>query len=154
MCSGRLGIFWFRECGKYQTEAEFLCHGAVPGRIMVDNLKSAVPRHIIGQAPVFNQKYLDFSSHYGFSISACNVGKGNEKGIVERGVGYIKKNLLKGLDIQDFSHLNPACKNWLDTIANVRIHGETRKRPTELFDKERSHQSSQGLFPVPGFTGH
>ncbi|MBW2660315.1 MAG: IS21 family transposase [Deltaproteobacteria bacterium] len=121
----------------HQHAFEFF--GAVPARIMVDNLKSAVLRRIIGQAPVFNQKYLDFSSHYGFSISACNVGKGNEKGIVERGVGYIKKNLLKGLDIQDFSHLNPACKTWLDTIANVRIHGETRKSPTELFDKERAH---------------
>lgn len=121
----------------HQHAFEFF--GAVPGRIMVDNLKSAVLRRIIGQAPVFNQKYLDFSSHYDFSISACNVGKGNEKGIVERGVGYIKKNLLKGLDIQDFSHLNPACKVWLDTIANIRIHGETRKSPTELFDKEKSH---------------
>jgi transposase len=46
----------------------------------VDNLKSAVLKRIIGQSPVFNQKYLDFSQHYGFGISACNIRKGNEKG--------------------------------------------------------------------------
>ncbi len=121
--------------------------GGVPKRIMVDNLKSAVLKRTVGQSPVFNRKYLDFSNHYGFGISACNVRKGNEKGIVESGVGYIKKNLLKGLDIKDFSHLNPACKIWLDTIANVRTHGETRKSPTELFQQER--QSLQALPAYP-----
>ena len=46
----------------------------------VDNLKSAVLRRIVGQAPVLNPKYIDFSRHYGFDITACNVRKGNEKG--------------------------------------------------------------------------
>jgi transposase len=41
--------------------------------------------------PVFNPKYLDFANHYGFAIRACAVGKGNEKGRVENGVGYVKK---------------------------------------------------------------
>ena len=59
--------------------------GGVPSKIMVDNLKSAVLKRIIGRAPVFNPKYLDFAGHYGFSIAACNVGKGNEKGRVETG---------------------------------------------------------------------
>ena len=62
---------------------------------------------------------------------------GNEKGIVERGVGYVKKNLLSGLEIADFSHLQPTCRQWLDQIANVRIHGETKKRPVDLFTEEQ-----------------
>lgn len=111
--------------------------GGVPARIMVDNLKSAVLRRIIGQAPVFNTTYLDFAHHYGFGISACNVRKGNEKGIVENGVGYVKKNLLNGLEIKDFTHLQPACLSWLDSTCNVRIHGEMKKQPRELFTEER-----------------
>ena len=111
--------------------------GGVPARIMVDNLKSAVLRRIIGQAPVFNSTYLDFAHHYGFSISACGVRKGNEKGIVENGVGYVKKNLLNGLEIKDFSHIKSACLSWLNTTCNVRIHGETKKQPQELFVKEQ-----------------
>jgi len=128
-----------------QTMEHFLaCHqnafdffGGIPAKIMVDNLKSAVLKRIIGRAPVFNPKYLDFANHYGFTIAPCNVGKGNEKGRVENGVGYIKKNFLAGLDIPDFSALNPALRQWLDTIANVRIHGETRKKPAEHFGDEK-----------------
>ena len=112
--------------------------GYVPQRIMLDNLKSAVLRRIIGQAPVFNPKYLEFANHYGFSISPCNVGKGNEKGRVENAVGYVKKNFLAGLEIPDFAAIAPAAKHWLESVANVRLHGETRKKPVELFEQEKS----------------
>ena len=109
---------------------------------MVDNLKSAVLRRIVGKSPVFNPRYLDFAEHYGFSIVPCNVGKGNEKGQVESGVGYVKKNLLNGLDISDFKVMKPVTQNWLDTIANVRLHGETGKKPVDLFiDEKPSLQS-------------
>ena len=106
---------------------------------MIDNLKSAVLRRVVGEAPVFNARYLDFARHWGFDISACNVSKGNEKGRVENGVGYVKKNFLNGLDFLDFSAVNPAAQVWLDTIANVRIHRETYRRPVDLFIEEQSH---------------
>jgi transposase len=142
LCSSRM---MYAEFTVSQTMEHFLaCHhhafeawGGVPGKIMVDNLKSAVLKRIVGQAPVFNPKYVDFADHYGFTIVPCNVGKGNEKGRVENGVGYIKKNFLAGLDIPEFSALAPAIKQWLDTVANVRIHGETKKKPLELFEEEK-----------------
>ncbi len=129
-----------------QTMEQFLaCHqhafeffgNRVPENIMVDNLKSAVLKRLTGEAPVFNPRYLDFANHYGFTIKACNVRKGNEKGRVENGVGYVKKNLLNGLQIPDFSVVNPTAQIWLETIANVRIHGETHKRPVDLFAEEQ-----------------
>jgi transposase len=130
-----------------QTMEHFLaCHehafhafGGVPTRIMVDNLKSAVLSRLVGESPVFNPKYLDFARHYGFDITACNVAKGNEKGRVESGVGYVKKNFLNGRELKDFQLINPAAKLWLDTIANVRCHGETRQRPCDLFLEEKPH---------------
>jgi transposase len=69
------------------------------------------------------------------------VGKGNEKGRVENGVGYVKKNFLAGLDLVDFNRLAPAAKHWLDTVANVRIHGETRTPPVEMWHSEKPHLS-------------
>jgi len=130
-----------------QTMEHFLaCHqnafdyfGSVPRKIMVDNLKSAVLRRITGEAPVFNPTYLDFANTYGFTIAPCNVRKGNEKGRVENGVGYVKKNFLAGLDLPHFDAVNPAARIWLNEIANVRIHGETRKKPIELFQEEKPH---------------
>jgi hypothetical protein len=65
-------------------------------------------------------------------------------------VGYVKKNFLAGLDIPDFSMLNPAGREWLDTIANVRIHGETRRRPVDLFAEEQDklRPLSSGIYDL------
>lgn len=127
-----------------QTMEHFLaCHehafaaaGGVPQRVMVDNLRSAVLKRLVGEAPLFNPRYLDYARHAGFTITACNVGKGNEKGRVERGVGYVKKNFLNGLQLEEFSAINPAAQIWLDTVANVRVHGETHRKPLDLFQQE------------------
>ena len=73
-------------------ENAFAAFGGVVSRIMVDNLKSAVLQRLVGEAPVFNPKYLDFSRHWGFEIAPCNIRAGNEKGRVENGVGYVKKS--------------------------------------------------------------
>jgi len=135
-----------------QTMEHFLaCHanafrafGGVPTKIMVDNLKSAVLQRTLGEAPVFNAKYLDFARHYGFDIAPCGVRKPNEKGRVENAVGYVKKNLLAGTELPDFSALAPAVKLWLDTVANVRVHGETKKKPAEMLIAEQPH-----LSPLP-----
>jgi hypothetical protein len=114
---------------------------------MVDNLKSAALKRTLGQAPVFNPTSEAFSKHYGFRIVPCNVGKGNEKGRVENGVGYVKKNFLAGLDIADFSMLAPAVQHWLSTVANVRVHGETRKLPLDLWHSETLHLSPLPVHP-------
>ena len=136
-----------------QTMEHFLaCHqnafaafGGVPARIMVDNLKSAVLKHAVGEAAVFNPRYLDFARYHGFGISACGVAKGNEKGRVENGVGYVKKNFLAGAELPDFAAINPAARIWLDIIANVRIHGETRQKPVNMLITELPHLQSLPL---------
>jgi transposase len=137
-----------------QTMEHFLaCHQnafvvlGVPEKIMVDNLKSAVLKRLIGEAPVLNPRYVDFARHQGFKIAPCNVRAGNEKGRVESGVGYVKKNFLNGLQLSDFAHVNPAAQVWLAEIANVRIHGETHRRPLDLFAEERPYLKSANPNP-------
>ena len=149
LCASRM---LYVECTVSQTMEHFLaCHqhafdffGGIPHKIMVDNLKSAVLKRAVGDAPVLNPKYLDFATHHGFTIAPCHVGKGNEKGRVENGVGYVKKNFLAGLELPDFRALNPAARHWLATVANGRLHGETRAQPTVLWQTERP-----ALRPVP-----
>jgi len=122
----------------------FLAFGAVPRKIMVDNLKSAVLKWVTGQQPILNPVYLDFANHYGFAIAPCGVRKAHEKGRVEHGVGYVKRNFLAGLELPDFHAINPAATHWCDTIANIRIHGETRRKPSEVFNEEKAM-----LLPLP-----
>jgi len=141
LCYSRL---MYLEFTVSQTMEHWLsCHqnafrffGGIPQKIMIDNLKSAVLKRAVGQDPVFNPRYLDFAKHYGFSIVPCGVAKGNEKGRVESGVGYIKKNLLAGLQLSSLEALQTTGRIWLKDIANQRIHGATRKQPTELFPLE------------------
>jgi transposase len=138
-----------------QTMEHFLaCHQhafeylkGTPHSLMVDNLKSAVLQRALGEAPVLNPKYAAFAEHYGFRIVPCNVGKGHEKGRVENGVGYVKKNFLAGLDIPDFSTLAPAVNSWLDTVANVRLHGETHKKPLDLWQTETPYLGALPMHP-------
>ena len=149
----RLSFFVMVQCYSRQMYVEFTvsqtmehflgCHErafavlGVPTKIMVDNLKSAVLRRLTGSAPVFNPRYVDYARHHSFQIAPCNVAAGNEKGRVESGVGYVKKNFLNGTHFIDFSAVNPAAQAWLNEIANVREHGETHRRPIDLFAEER-----------------
>jgi hypothetical protein len=125
-------------------EHAFTAFGGVPTKIMVDNLKSAVLQRLAGVAPVFNARYADFARHYGFTIAPCNVARANEKGRVESGVGYVKKNFLRGLELTEFGAIQAAAEVWLDATANVRIHGETHQRPVDLFAQEQPN-----LQPLP-----
>jgi transposase len=141
----RLSFFVMALCYSRLLYCEFTlehflaCHqhafdffGGVPAAIMVDNLKAAVLKRPPGEQPVINPRYLDFANHYGFTIRPCGVRKPHEKGAVEAAVGYIKKNFLNGLDISTFAPINPAAMTWLNTVANVRIHGETHHRPVDV----------------------
>jgi len=56
---------------------------------------------------------------------------------VENAVGYVKHNFLAGRPINQFDSLNPAVGLWLEQIANVRVHGRTRRRPVDLFVAEK-----------------
>jgi transposase len=127
-----------------ETMEHFLsCHqhafeyfNGVVRQVWVDNCKVAVLSHAAGSI-TFNPRYLDFANHHGFEIRACGPSQPQEKGRVENGVGYVKKNFLHGLQLSDFQGVNPAARYWLDTVANVRVHGQTQKIPQELFAQEK-----------------
>jgi transposase len=121
----------------YVLQNALLYFGGVPAEILSDNLKTAVLRHAIGQAPVFHERYLDFAAHHGFTPKACAVRQPQAKGRVENNVGYVKKSLLNGLELTTLAAVNTAGRLWLDTVANVRIHGATRQIPRERFQNEK-----------------
>jgi transposase len=122
----------FLEC----HQNAFLRFGGVPRRVMVDNLKSAVLSHPRGMPAVYHPRYLDFAAHYGFEIRACQPRRANEKGRVENGVGYVKKNFLAGLELTSLAAVQAAGRAWADQVANRRLHAATRRRPDELFAGE------------------
>jgi transposase len=137
------GMEQFLACHRHAFEF----FGGVTEKVMIDNLKVGVLRHPVGEPALFHPRYLDLAAHYGFRPVACQVRKGNEKGRVESGVGYVKKNFLNGLEIPSFAAVNPAATLWRDTIANVRVHGETQRQPSDLFSQEKPRLKPLPLMP-------
>lgn len=138
-----------------QSQEHFLsCHEnafrffkGVPESVMVDNCKTAVLSHPLGQPAQFNPRYLDFANHHGFKIRACGVRRANEKGRVENAVKFVQGNLLRGLELPPWAALNPATRHWLETIANVRLHGHTHQTPLTLFEVEQSKLKPLSALP-------
>lgn len=114
----------------------FTFFGGVPAKVMIDNLRCAVLDHPLGGPTRFHPRYLELAAHFGFSPVACAPRKPHEKGRVERCVGYVKKNLLAGLEIPEWAALEAEARRWLDEVANVRLHRETRRKPAEMFAAE------------------
>ena len=116
----------------------FAYFGGVSQKVMLDNLKTAVLSHPAGQPVIFHPRYLDFARFYGLEPRACNIRAAHEKGIVERAIGYLRTSFLNGSPLESFAPLNPAVRLWMDQVANERLHGETRKKPNELFAEEKA----------------
>jgi len=108
--------------------------GSVPNAVMIDNCRTAVSRAASGDLPpVYNTQYLDFAGHYGFKPVACARKKPNQKGRVENAVGYVRSSFLAGREPASIEAMNPALAHWRDTVANVRLHSTTGRRPADLF---------------------
>jgi transposase len=115
--------------------------GGVTREVLHDNLKTAVVKRPGEGVIRWHQRYLDFADYYGFSPRACQPYRAQTKGKVESGVSYVRKNFWVGLDYVDLDDLNRQAVGWLDTIANVRIHGTTGEVPFERLPDE-------GLTPI------
>jgi transposase len=121
--------------------------GGVPTQIMIDNPKTAVLSHPLGEAAQLQPHYQALARHYGFEVRACTVRQPHQKGMVENAVGYLKKNLLRGWTLPPFGALNPAAKLWLQTVANIRLHAQTHRRPVDLFAEEKPKLQPLPLMP-------
>jgi transposase len=102
---------------------------------LYDNLVTAVSEHD-GRIVRFNPRFLAFARELGFYPRACNKGAGWEKGKVENSIGYLRKNFWPLRTFTDLADVNSQARQWLEQIANKRIHRETRQIPDERFRPE------------------
>jgi transposase len=81
--------------------------GGVPHRISYDNLKTAVKRLLTGRHREEQQAFTLFRSHYLFDSHFCTPGAGHEKGGVESGVGFGRRNFMVPIpQVASFDDLN------------------------------------------------
>lgn len=67
---------------------------AVPKRTIFDNAAVAVSEGLDAYVTKETKRYEELKAHYQFNTTYCNPSSGNEKGLVEKLVGYVRRNAL------------------------------------------------------------
>ena len=130
-------------------ENAFWHFGGVPETLIIDNLKAAV-KNADWYDPDVHPKIQSFCEHYGTVILPTRPYTPHHKGKIERGIGYVKDNALKGRRFSSLTEQNEHLLNWETRIADTRIHGTTRKQVGKLFRQEEKHSLLRlppGRFP-------
>ncbi len=79
----------------------------VPRRVTYDNLKAAVKRVLEGRNRQEQESFIVFRSYYLFKSHFCTPGQGHEKGRVEDGVGFSRRNFMVPIPtVASFEELN------------------------------------------------
>lgn len=133
---------YYEKVYNQRVETFILCHmnafkyfKGVPEYVKIDNLKAAILKANFYE-PIYQKLYKDFAYYYGFRPHPCRVRKPNDKGKVESGIKYVKRNFFLGRKFKDSDDVDRQLRNWMDNTCNQRIHGTTRKIPREVFELE------------------
>jgi transposase len=116
--------------------------GGVPIEILYDRMKTAVTGEDDQGHIVYNRSLLALARHYRFQPRACRPYRAKTKGKVERPFSYIRQDFFLGRSFHDLEDLNAQLIDWLDTVANIRVHGTTQHVVAEAFAAEQPELQS------------
>jgi len=125
--------------------AAFEALGGTPAEILYDRMRTVFSSvdpdagHI-----VYNRTLIEFARHYGYLPKACKAYRAKTKGKVERPFRYIREDFFLGRSFRSLDDLNGQFRQWLDQVANPRIHATTHRVVREHFAEERP-----SLQPLP-----
>jgi transposase len=77
---------------------------------------------------IWHPVFLDFAHYWGFKPRLCRPYRAQTKGKIESGVRYVRRNFVCGLLGREPSCLadfNTQLRQWVDMVANQRVHGTT-----------------------------
>jgi transposase len=149
---GHSRMLWGRFVPHQDLQTVLRCHaaafdalGGAPAEILYDRMKT-VFSHEDPEAGhiVYNRTLIEFARHYGYLPKACKAYRAKTKGKVERPFRYIREDFFLGRSFRNRADLNAQFRQWLDDVANARLHATTRRVVAEHFAEERP-----SLQPLP-----
>jgi transposase len=118
--------------------------GGVPRTILYDNLKSVVLERV-GDHIRFHPRLLELAGHYHFAPQPCAVARGNEKGRVERFIGFLRHAFFAARPFASVADLNTQLARWLAEVAHARpVPGRREQRVADAWAEEQPR-----LLPLP-----
>lgn len=141
---GHSRYLWARFVEHQDLQTVLRCHieafahlGGVPREILYDRMKTAVLGESEQRHVIYNAKLVALAQHYGFAPRACKPYRAKTKGKVERPFRYIRQDFFLAGHFHNLADLNAQLRHWLDTVANVRLHGTTQQVVGEHFSQEK-----------------
>jgi len=133
-----------QECFWAGHVAAFHFFGGIPRRLSYDNLKTAVKKIFLGSERQEQDSFILFRSHYLFESHYCTPGAGHEKGRVEDGVGYARRNFMTPLlQAHSFKALNEQLEQACRADDQRRVH----RQPQTIVQAFQQEQPQ--LRPLP-----
>jgi hypothetical protein len=145
--NARFGCLFPRECTETFHAGHvraFAFFGGVVTRLSYDNGKIAVVKLTGPHERRLTREFLRLQSHFAFAAHFCRVRQAHEKGPVENGVGYVRRNFLVPV---------PQAESWDDLNAPLaaacrrefeRTGGGRDRATAELLTAERA-----AFLPLP-----
>jgi transposase len=122
-------------------ELAFTRFGACAHRCKYDSQKPVVLRWE-GNQPIYNPRFLAFSSHYEFRPLAVRRNHPNDKPRTERSFWEVERSFLNGREFRDLDDMRAQLADWLERIVDHRkLRGRTA---LDRFEGEKAH-----LVPLP-----
>jgi transposase len=119
--------------------------GGVPRTLLLDNAGAlVVGRDRAAGTARLHPAFEAFCRDWGVEARVCQPYRARTKGKTEAGVGYVKRNALAALEFASFAALEAHLARWM-VEADQRVHGTTRERPCDRFDREER----TALRPLP-----
>ncbi len=117
----------------------------VVAQVVYDNMKVAVAKCTIRQSDKKpTEDLLKLCTYYQYDYRFCNVGKGNEKGNVEKSVEYVRRKAF--CDLYQFDTLDQANAHLADKLNE--LNNRTAKGQQATISEQLSDEQSY-LVPLP-----
>jgi transposase len=117
-------------------ERAFTRFDACAAQCKYDSQKPVVLRWE-GSQPIYNPRFLAFSSHYEFRPLAVRRNHPNDKPRTERSFWEVERSFLNGREFRDLDDMRAQLADWTDRIVD---HRKLHKRTAlERFSEEKAH---------------
>ena len=127
-------------------DAAFRYFGGHPEECVYDQIRLVVIDEQYRELTL-NQRFAQYATAAEFRIRACEGYDPERKGKVEAGVKYVKQDALYGESFTDWSEMNHHLQQWLDKVANQRVHGTTGLVPRQHYDEQELSKMRAYLTP-------
>lgn len=121
-------------------EAAFEEWGAVPEEILYDRMKTVWLGTDERGEVIWHPVFLDFARYWGFKPRLCRPYRAQTKGKIESGVKYVRRNFVCGLLGREpacLADFNSELREWVETVANRRVHGTTYEQVLFRWDMDQ-----------------